>query len=109
MNGAVLEGDVTEVSVEIASAQKKIIEFSQLIVCGAAATADIEESIGFILKKIDGAFGDGSAEKIFAGRKVSFHDCINAVRFIISEINRADAKMAGIYGEYDVEDADDKR
>ena len=47
----------------------------------------LKEAIQFCLDTIDSILGEGSSNKIFAGRKVSFFDCLDVIEYITTEIN----------------------
>lgn len=64
-------------------AQKKAEELSKREDYAKA----LEEVIQFCLDTIDSILGTGAAEKIFAGRKINFFDCLDVINFVVSEVN----------------------
>jgi len=74
---------IQEIQTFALEAQKKVEELSERRDYAKA----LEEVIQFCIDAIDSILGTGAAEKIFAGRKINFFDCLDVINFIVSEVN----------------------
>ena len=95
--GVELSGDPAEIEIEISKAHKELIAFSDKITAGEAEQDEIEKVMETALEHVDRAFGDGTCEKIFRDRVVSFHDCLDVVVFLIAALNNFESEKKKMY------------
>lgn len=73
---------------------ERVLEFAK----GAQAMAEelkgkedyvkeLKQTISFCLGAIDSILGEGSSDRIFAGRKVGMFDCLDVISYIVKSIN----------------------
>lgn len=92
--------DATLAEIEISTAKRRLVEFSQKIESGFAEADEIADNIASTMQSIDAAFGKGSAKKIFKDRRVSLHDCNDIVFYIFAQLNEFEAGKAKLYENY---------
>lgn len=98
--GVILAADVTKAEVEISRAQKKLVSFAEKITAGEATENEISDKIMETCQSIDKAFGKGTAEKIFAERTISLHDCMDVVFYVVAALNQFEDGKQDLYKSF---------
>ncbi len=98
--GVTLAADVTKAEIEISRAQKNLVSFAKKITAGEATENEIADKITKTCQSINKAFGKGTAEKIFAGRTVSLHDCMDVVFYIVAAMNQFENSKRNLYRSF---------
>ena len=100
MLGHTLQCDAAEIECSLSKAHKDLVEFGVRTQRGETNKKEIEELLAGSCTKIDEAFGAGTAEKIFAGRRVSYHDMCDVVTYIIAACNEFEHGKKSLYDSY---------
>lgn len=100
MCGHTLTADAAEVECALSAAHKNLGEFGVRAQRGEADKKEIESLLSDACTKIDTAFGEGTAEKIFRERTVSYHDMCDVVVYIIAACNAFEKNKKELYESY---------
>ncbi len=99
--GVTLKADAAEVELEISKCHKNVLEVCERVVSGGAEHEEIKKTITYVMNTLDNTFGNGISKAIFSSiPKISLHDCVDVLMYIIAGINEFESAKKDLYRSY---------